>query len=119
VRGGRRAGAGRPLGSKTKYTHDAKLAAEQVLERFEGRIVARLLRTRDDRVLLEFLKLLRAYSSGKPTERLQVESSSFSAEAILTQLWEQEQGERRLLPSGDTAADDGGQDDDDEPEGRP
>ena len=104
MRGGKRPGAGRPRGSKTKFTADARAAAEVVLKRHEPAIVARLLRSEDDRTVLEFWRTLRAYLSGKPREALSV-SHTVSIEGVLEELARRRLGratvEPKLLPSGD------------------
>jgi hypothetical protein len=110
---------GRPAGSQNKVTLDARLRLEAFLAEHGEGIERRLLDTRDDRVLFEVWRLALYYAHGKPKERLQVETSSFSAEGILMALWQKGAPAKPplLLAAGGDDADgdhDGGDGDQDE-----
>lgn len=71
-RGGKRPGAGRPRGSKTRATADAREKFRAFLDANLDEILDELGRTKDARVKLEVVRLAAAYALGRPVEAVNV-----------------------------------------------
>jgi hypothetical protein len=71
-RGGRREGAGRPIGSRNRVPADARAKFRAFLDANLDEILDDLRRTRDPRVKLEVVRLAASYALGKPREALDV-----------------------------------------------
>ena len=84
---------GRPKGSPNKVSREAKERLRRYLAPREAATFKRLFESRDDKVVLETLRLCLLYTDGRPREAVTV-SHTVSIEGVLREL-----AERRLRPA--------------------
>ena len=99
--GGPRLNAGRKPGSKNKVKAEIREQHQALLAKEGPKMLARLLASPDDRVLLGLYSLLASYAYGKPAQSVSVQHSAPSLEGVLRELAERRLGRTRqpLLPA--------------------